>query len=209
MFPELTRDDVFMIGTKRLWLRWPMVADAAELARLSGDPRVASLTASWPIGATEAFARRRIDGMRQANADGNALALVIAERGAWSKPIGVIGFQVAAGSGGAVASGGYHLAPEHWDQGYASEAMAGLVPMIRLLTRIARLTASVMPDNTASARVLVKNGFRKTGSGAAKTEHRGTFTLDHYARDLRLIGEVAGPHRRERPAAAPQAHACA
>ena len=29
MFPDLTRDDVFRLETRRLWLRWPRAADAA------------------------------------------------------------------------------------------------------------------------------------------------------------------------------------
>ncbi len=35
MFPDLTRDDVFRIETKRLWLRWPRIQDAVPS---SGSP---------------------------------------------------------------------------------------------------------------------------------------------------------------------------
>lgn len=192
MFPELTRDEVFMIATKRLWLRWPQRADADALARIGGDPRVAAMTGTWPVGATPNYAHTRIDQMRSANTIGDGFAFVLAERSAWSKPIGVMGFHVVHGTQGAVACGGYHLAPDYWGRGYATEAMTGLISQLRLLTRIARLTASVMPHNAASAGVLRNNGFIKTGSGTMTTEARGTFALDHYARDLRLIGQIVG-----------------
>jgi RimJ/RimL family protein N-acetyltransferase len=193
MFPEFTRDEVFMIGTQRLWLRWPRSSDAAALATIGGTAAVAAMTATWPIGATESYARRRIASMRAENEAGLGFAFVMAERGRWNEAIGVIGFRVLDGSGGAVAGGGYHLAPEHWGKGYASEAMTGLISNLRLLTRIARLTASVMPQNHASAAVLKKNGFILTGAGTLTNEHRGTFKVDHYARDLRLIGPPALP----------------
>ena len=37
MFPDLTRDDVFRLETRRLWLRWPRHADGQAIARLAGD----------------------------------------------------------------------------------------------------------------------------------------------------------------------------
>ena len=60
MFPDLTRDDVFRIETKRLWLRWPRVQDAAAIERLAGDKEVAEMTANiphpFPTGSGERFA---------------------------------------------------------------------------------------------------------------------------------------------------------
>ena len=37
MFPDLTRDDVFRLETRRLWLRWPRLADAQAIVRLAGE----------------------------------------------------------------------------------------------------------------------------------------------------------------------------
>ena len=76
-FPPITRTDVFMIGTKRLWLRWPSLQDAPRLARIGGDPLVARRTATWPEGASEAYCTERIERMRAANADGSSLAFAI------------------------------------------------------------------------------------------------------------------------------------
>lgn len=185
MFPDLTRDEVFMIGTRRLWLRWPRVADAAALACIGGDTRVAANTASWPIGCDAAYARQRIAKIRAGNAAGTSFAFAIAHRDTWGDAIGLMGFSQVVDADRLVAGGGYHLAPEHWGQGYASEALAGIVSMIRLLTRVDTLQASVMPHNVASARVLEKNGFVAIGDGMMVTEHRGTFDVVHYERRLR------------------------
>lgn len=188
MYPELTRDEVFMIGTRRLWLRWPRNADAAHVATFSGDPKVATSTGSWPVGATEAFARERIAATRAANADGTGLGLVIALRSQWERPIGFVGIGVKHDDRGSYGYVGYHLAPEHWDRGYMSEALKGVIDMTRLLSHLPRLKASVMPDNTASADVLRKNGFRYAGNGEITSPFLGTFKVDHYERNLRAIG---------------------
>ncbi len=49
MFPDLFRDDVFRIETRRLWLRWPTARDAESILRLAGDPAVARMTAGIPL----------------------------------------------------------------------------------------------------------------------------------------------------------------
>lgn len=188
MYPEITRDEVFMIATPRLWLRWPTSADAAALATLSGDRRVATMIASWPVGASESFARDRIAKLRSDNASGNGLSLVIAKRSDWKTPIGLIGITSTYDDRGKHGLAGYHLAADQWDRGYASEALKGLIDMTRLLTRMPRVKASVLPDNTASAEVLRKTGFVFAGSGKLATAHRGTVEVDQYERDLRAIG---------------------
>jgi hypothetical protein len=48
MFPDLTRDDVFRLETRSLWLRWPRIADAAAIARQAGEKAVAEMTANIP-----------------------------------------------------------------------------------------------------------------------------------------------------------------
>ena len=50
MFPDLTRDDVFRLETRRLWLRWPRQADAQAIVRLAGEKSVAEMTARLPTG---------------------------------------------------------------------------------------------------------------------------------------------------------------
>lgn len=59
---------------------------------------------------------------------------------------------------------GYRLMEEHWGQGLASRAVALLVDYLYGRTDIGIITASTIPDNRASARVLRKNGFIMTAS---------------------------------------------
>lgn len=180
-FPPITRTDVFMIGTKRLWLRWPSLQDAPRLARIGGDPLVARRTATWPEGASEAYCTERIERMRAANADGSSLAFAIVKAGAWNDALGLAGIAIAEDGVGKL---GYHLAPAVWGQGYATEAVTALIAMTRLLVRMPAIRASVMPDNPASARVLVKAGFVPAGSGEISTTFRGRIAVDHYERRL-------------------------
>lgn len=180
-FPPITRTDVFMIGTKRLWLRWPCLEDAARLARIGGDPLVAQRIASWPEGASTAYAAERIDQIRTGNAEGASMAFAVVKAGAWNDPIGLAG--IAVGEDG-IGKLGYHLAPTAWGRGYATEAVTALVAMTRLLVRMPAIRASVMPDNPASARVLVKAGFVPSGSGEISTTFRGRIAVEHYERRL-------------------------
>jgi len=54
---------------------------------------------------------------------------------------------------------GYFLAEEYWGKGIATEALKVLKKYLFAYTEINRIQAEVMPQNKASANVLVKNGF--------------------------------------------------
>lgn len=59
---------------------------------------------------------------------------------------------------------GYILHPEHWGRGYASEALAAVIPHIFARFDVPALTADIDPRNTASIRLLERLGFERTGS---------------------------------------------
>jgi RimJ/RimL family protein N-acetyltransferase len=187
MFPDLTRDEVFMIGTRHLWLRWPRLDDAEALARIGGHSEVASMTASWPVDCDAAYARERIEKMRTGNKAGTALTLVIAERSQWSRAIGLVGIDVTADTEDGRPTGtlGYHLDPAYWSRGYTREAISGLLDMTRLLTRIGVVKASVMPHNGASMRVLTACGFAPVGAGHHDSPLRGRSPVETYEVDVR------------------------
>lgn len=195
MFPDLTRDEVFMIGTQQLWLRWPRLDDAINLARIGGHPVVAAMTATWPVGCDAALARERITTYRTCNAAGTALSLVIAERHQWSRAIGLIGISVDAD--GVSGKLGYHVAPAYWGHGYATEAVAGLVSMTGLLTRLRVVRAGVRPDNPASMRVLEKNGFSRVGIGVFESPLKGPIDVVRFERMLRSSPVHQRPIRTE------------
>jgi RimJ/RimL family protein N-acetyltransferase len=183
MYPYLTRDEVFMIGTRRLWLRWSQAADAERLAAIGGHPTVAAQTATWPVGCDAALARERIISHRARNASGAALTLVIVERHQWSRAIGLIGISVS--DDGRTGTLGYHLDPHHWGRGYMSEAIGGIVSMTRLITRIERVRAGVMPHNLASMRVLEKNGFVRGAASVFQSPIKGPIEVIDFERVLR------------------------
>lgn len=56
---------------------------------------------------------------------------------------------------------GYRLLPRYWGQGIATEALGLITAYLYARTDIEIITASTMTENTASARVLRKNGFEQ------------------------------------------------
>jgi RimJ/RimL family protein N-acetyltransferase len=170
-FPELTREDVFRIETKRLWLRWPQARDVAAIERFAALAAVAEMTATWqhPLPAGEV--ERRVLKAREANADGRSLTVAITRRALPTRAIGLAGLSPSLE--GAVLSLGYLLAPDHHGLGLMTEAVGGLVDFAFRYTDIEALTAVVMVENVASLRVLEKAGFETEGRHTADLPARG------------------------------------
>jgi len=60
---------------------------------------------------------------------------------------------------GKSASVGYGLMPEFWGKGYATEILGSLIRQSRRLEKLKQLTAEVHPDNKASIKILLNQGF--------------------------------------------------
>jgi RimJ/RimL family protein N-acetyltransferase len=58
-----------------------------------------------------------------------------------------------------MAEVGYSLLPEYWGKGIATEIVARLIEYAKELGDIYELTGGTHPDNTASIKVLTKQGF--------------------------------------------------
>lgn len=170
MFPELTRDDVFRIETARLWLRWPRMQDVAAIARQAGEKAVAEMTARIPIGMTEQEATAFVLGARQANADGLAIVLAITPVAKPDSVIGVISITTIDGSQPVL---GYWLAVPYWGHGLATEASQAIVDAAFGLSNAPHISATTVPVNAASQRVLKKCGFTHTGGGMGDAPARG------------------------------------
>jgi len=70
----------------------------------------------------------------------------------------------SVGIGGTPRSMGYLLGPDHWGEGYATEALRALFPAaFAHFPQLEEVKAEVYDDNPASARVLEKIGFEFTG----------------------------------------------
>lgn len=155
MFPELARDDVFRLETRRLWLRWPRESDAPALTALAGDWDVAQMTATMPHPYGDEDAARFILDARAANSRGAALRFALTLKTFPRKFVGLIGVE-AAGHGARL---GFWLGRPFWGAGLMSEAVEAVTDAFFRVTEGDQLSALALPGNAASRAVLEKAGF--------------------------------------------------
>ena len=150
-----TREDfsVPALATERLVLRAPQAHDAAAIARLANDIRIAANTARIPhpygIGDAEQF-------IAAANGQDGAAAFLITREG---ELIGGCGVDLND-DGPEI---GYWLGVSYWGCGYATEAVRALIDHAFDDLQHVTLQAGARVSNPASRRVLEKCGFQWTG----------------------------------------------
>lgn len=163
MFPDLTRDDVFRIETRSLWLRWPRAKDVGAIVRLAGERSVAEMTARirHPIdrAETEAF----VLGARRGNAAGGGLAMALSLRSEPDGLIGMVGIESVADDDR--PHFGYWLGRPYWGRGLATQAAEAMVHAYFAYAGGTVLGSDARVENPASRRVLEKSGFVRTGTG--------------------------------------------
>ena len=159
MFPEIFRDDVFRLETRRLWLRWPTARDESAIERFASMENVAAMTASiphpYPAGGAASF----IYQARVGNAQGSQLTFTLAPVTRPHEAIGVASLRNEERK----LTLGFWLAPPCWGRGLMSEAVEALVDTTFQLTTVKTIHACARIDNRASRRVLEKCGFLQTG----------------------------------------------
>ncbi len=150
------------IGTERLILRAPVAADAAQIAELANDVRVAGMTARMPHPYRVADAEAWIDRMARRNPREEAV-FVIEHR--QFGLIGGLGFHDRArlGTERRGTELGYWLGHPFWNRGYATEAVASALAWAKADWRKNVVWAGHFADNRASGQVLCKTGFLYTG----------------------------------------------
>lgn len=194
MFPDLTRDDVFRIETRRLWLRWPRAADVADFTRLAGDKAVADLTTclSHPVQAAEA--EDFILGSRRTNLAGQGLVLALSPRNDPGALVGMAG--VLAQDGGELVLG-YWLGRPYWGQGLMSEALEATIDMAFLLTGAEQIHSPLRAGNEAGRKVLQRCGFPVSESALAPDPEgrKDRFRSAVISRADWLAGRAAAPGR--------------
>lgn len=179
MFPDIARDDVFRLETRRLWLRWPRLSDAPAIERYCAKWEVARYTARIPHPYPKGSAERFVFAAREANTLGRDLALVISLLGAPARVLGAISLERRGTDRLAL---GYALAPEAWGRGYATEASLAIVDTAFALSPVVEIEASVRIENPASGRVLEKIGFLRVRRGLRGAPARGAMVeCDSYA----------------------------
>jgi len=184
MFPDLTRDDVFRLETRRLWLHWPRLADAQAVVRLAGEKAVADMTARIPHPYHPEQAERFIFEARRSNANGEGLQLAITPKGKPNCLIGMVGITPDPETGKPHL--GYWLGLPSWGQGYATEAVRALLDAFFAYGDGSEVTACARVINPASRRVLEKCGFAYQGAGLSELPARcGLYPVDHFRLDRR------------------------
>ena len=205
MFPEISRDDVFRLETRRLWLRWPQAADIRALGAetpdrppapeaASGDPyRDPTILSSW----------------RDTNVLGSALHLLITGRDADRRVIGAVDLYPVRGHAEAC---GFRL--RIWldqasrGQGFATEAVQAMVDAAFMLTDTPLVAASARVLDPGFRRVLEKCGFGYCGTGLDPAADdcgltaSDRFRLDHKAWASLKSWRVPGLVRCRAPAPA-------
>lgn len=183
MFPDLTRDDVFRLETRRLWLRWPRQADVAALVRLAGEKAVAEMTGVVPHPYARSDGERFVIESRLANTEGRRLTMAITPRAKPSELIGVVGIAFDREMSPML---GFWLGMPAWGQGIGTEAARALIDAFFAYTQGRELTSSVRVVNPGSRRVLEKCGFTQTGSGLQPFPVRGAvLPVDHFRLERR------------------------
>ena len=153
------------VTTSRLTLRALRMDDLGDLRRIAGDIRVArnlfSVTNPWP----EDEARRWLLGSQYRGRPGFRAAIL--RRG---RLIGTVGMGAAPGGGPITTM--WFIDPDHWGQGYATEAAAALLADTMDRFGIDTLWADHFADNPASGAVMRKLGFQQTKTGTGTSRAR-------------------------------------
>ncbi len=149
------------MATPRLRLRALADGDRAALTALASDADVALMTAfiPHPYGDKDADDFLVRSAIQEQARKARQFAI---ERRLEAGLIGCVGFTL----NGAEAEIGYWLGKPHWRQGFGGEALAATVDFAFADDAIAALTAQVMEENVASARLLEKAGFVYRGAGS-------------------------------------------
>ena len=93
--------------------------------------------------------------------EGQWLGLGVTERGE-ERPVGFLFFRVLSYADESVEVG-YRLNPDVHGRGYTTEAMVGLVEILRDRARVHKVVASCVAENRASWRVMEKLGMQREG----------------------------------------------
>ena len=95
--------------------------------------------------------------------------------GATSRILVGSGFMSRPEASGAVEIG-YGTLGEFQGRGYATEAVSGLAQWALSPPDVSQVIAEALPENAASMRVLLKNGFADTGPGTEEGTRRFVLT---------------------------------
>jgi len=172
-----------VLAGARVSLRAPELADYAAWADLRDKSRdfLTPWEPTWPPDdlTREAY-RRRLKRYQQDWADGTAYAFFLFARDGGALLGGLTLSNVRRGVA-QMATLGYWIGAPFHGQGLMSEAVGLLAAHAFKVLGLHRIEAACVPENEASARVLLKNGFQEEGFA------RGYLKINGLWRDHRLF----------------------
>lgn len=172
------------LTTPRLLLRPLRTADAAVIHGYRNDPDAARYQ-DWSLPYAMATAEQLVTEQADilAPVPGDWIQMGVDHEG---ELIGDLA--VGLDGSGTMATIGYTLRPEHWGQGFGSEAVGALVDAL-FERGVVRVVATIDPENIRSARLLERLGFRYDGRAVGAAFVRGAWVDDdRYA--------ITAPERR-------------
>ena len=160
------------LSTERLTLRPLCPSDAADLHRLVNDWAVVRMLAALPFPYPRPLADQWIESARRLWDEGREYHFAITgHEDGKELLIGAAGLKFDRKQRSADL--GYWVGKRYWGHGVASEATTKLVSWALAHLDIDKLTASVIEDNEASAKVLAHAGFKPAGTGKGSFRARG------------------------------------
>jgi RimJ/RimL family protein N-acetyltransferase len=175
-----------VLATERLILRAPQMADAADLARLANNVKVAAMMTGMPHPYSRADADTFIARAAEPDRTGCTYALTLAQTGA---VLGCAGLKFDKDNRLQL---GFWLGEPHWGQGYATEAAHALADLAFKAFNIERLHTRCRLSNSASRRVIEKCGFQFTGIGMLSSIAVGQFSAEHFTLERSVWASLKG-----------------
>jgi len=147
------------VGTARLVLRRPRAEDATGVLAVLGDPRSVEHNPSDRVDDLDAAGTLVARWIQHWSAHGLGYWCVF-EHGS-DELAGICGLKKMTVHGQPVLNLLYRLRPEHWGQGYATEAAMAVLACVRGQQLDGTILARVRPENVASQRVATKLGLHR------------------------------------------------
>lgn len=171
-----------VIETRRLVLRAPTTLDAADIADLADNPRVAQNLVGMPHPYTLADA---LDWIGEEPPAGGQKHLVCLKRpDAPPQPIGAATLDRRRGA--TLPTLGCWFGEAHWDRGYATEAAHAVIDYAFLHQGHDRLSFTCRVTNMAGRRVIEKCGFQHAAQELGRSLYfQAVVAVDRFQLDRR------------------------
>jgi RimJ/RimL family protein N-acetyltransferase len=146
-----------LIETERLTLRKLSVEDAPFILRLVNEPSFLQFIGDKGVRNLEDARQYILNGPVASYAQ-NGFGLFLVQLKTDQAPLGMCGLLKRETLEDVDI--GFAFLPEFWNQGYASEAAAGVLSYAKDVLKLPRIVAITNKDNDASGKLLEKLGFR-------------------------------------------------